>query len=103
MWEDPEFHTRLWTDPALRDAYAKIIDKALTDAITGKEDMATVADTLSDIVMCQVNGELSILGLGDDFAACMKPIKHIVLGLILGKMSDMQVRLRSMADEDDPI
>src|ERR1051326_5964854 len=83
IWEDPDFHMRLWTDPALRDAYSEVIHTALTDAIPGKEDMARVADALSDIVMCQVNGELSILGLRDDFGSCMKPIKHIVLGLIL--------------------
>ena len=28
-WQDPEFHTRLWTDAALRDAYAQVIDEAL--------------------------------------------------------------------------
>ena len=35
LWS-PEFHTRLWTDAALRDAYVQVIDEALVDAITGK-------------------------------------------------------------------
>lgn len=56
LWKDPEFHMRLWTDPTLRDAYVTVIDKALLDAITGKEKMEVVADALSDIVMTQVEG-----------------------------------------------
>jgi hypothetical protein len=103
LWEDPEFHMRLWTDPTLRDAYVRVIDKALLDAITGKEKMEMVADALSDIVMTQVQGELSILGLRDHFGGCLKPIKHIVLGMILAKMGDMKKRLEWTDDENNPI
>jgi hypothetical protein len=68
LWKDPEFHTRLWTDAALRDAYVQVIDEALVDAVSGKEPMEKIADALSDIVVCQVEGELAVLGLQDEFA-----------------------------------
>ena len=80
LWKDPEFHMRLWTDPRLRDAYAKVIDKALTDAITGRQKMAKVADELADIVATQVSGELMILGLRDHFHECIEPIRFIAQG-----------------------
>jgi hypothetical protein len=99
LWEDPEFHMRLWTDPALRNAYVRVIDKALIDAITGKEPMVKVADALSDIVMCQVQGELSILGLLDHFRSCVEPVKHIVLGMVLARMAQMKRHLESIHDD----
>jgi hypothetical protein len=78
LWKDSEFHMRLWTDPRLREAYAKVIDKALTDAMTGIDRIETVPDALSEIVMTQVIGELRILGLRDRFSSCVKPIKYRV-------------------------
>jgi hypothetical protein len=103
---DPrELHARLWKDPEfhMRDAYADVIDKALTDAITGKEPMEKVADALSDILMTQVTGELRNLGLLDHFRLCIQPIKHIVLGLVLAKMADMKTRLCWADDYDDAL
>lgn len=96
LWKDPEFHMRLWTDPALRDAYAQVIDEALTDAITGKEPMEKVGLALADIIANQVGGELTILGLRDEFRHCIEPIRNIVLGLVLAKMANMKSRLREV-------
>jgi hypothetical protein len=98
LWEDPEFHMRLWTDPALRDAYVGVIDKALIDAISGKEPMELVAEALSEIVMTQVRGEMRILGLWDHFWECGPPIKYIVHGLVLARMVSMKQRAATADD-----
>ena len=63
--------------------------------------MEKVAGALSDMVMCQVDGELSLLGLRDEFGTCIKPIKHIVLGMILAKMANMKAR-REHDERTDP-
>ena len=96
--KDPEFHTRLWTDAALRDAYVQVIDEALVDAVSGKEPMEKIADALSDILVCQLEGELALLGLRDQFGACMNPIKQIVLGMILARMAEMKTRTAMAAE-----
>jgi hypothetical protein len=92
---------RLWTDPALRDAYAKVIHEALKNAITGKLAMEEVGLTLADIIANQVHGELTILGLRDDFTHCIEAIRNIVLGRVLAKMANMQTRFGLRDEHDD--
>jgi hypothetical protein len=63
LWKDPEAHTRLWTDPALRDAYVEVTDNALIDAVTGKEPIEKLAESLSENHHVPGTWEMMILGL----------------------------------------